>query len=131
MPYKDDTVRLAYNRTYNLTWYEENKDKHKANAKATRKRNRELWLEFKATLKCSKCGFSHPAAIDFHHIDSSTKDGEVNRLSGTGSYKKAYAEVEKCIPLCSNCTVFTTGTKVEHSGSAILCVNFCAAVQYI
>ena len=103
MPYKDDTVRLAYNRTYNLTWYEENKDKHKANAKATRKRNRELWLEFKATLKCSKCGFSHPAAIDFHHIDSSTKDGEVNRLSGTGSYKKAYAEVEKCIPLCSNC----------------------------
>jgi hypothetical protein len=48
MPYKDDTVRLAYNRTYNLTWYEENKDKHKANAKATRKRNRELWLEFKS-----------------------------------------------------------------------------------
>jgi hypothetical protein len=54
MPYKDDTVRLAYNRTYNLTWYEENKDKHKANAKATRKRNRELWLEFKASLKCCK-----------------------------------------------------------------------------
>jgi hypothetical protein len=54
MPYKDDTVRLAYNRTYNLTWYEENKGKHKANAKATRKRNRELWLEFKATLKCCK-----------------------------------------------------------------------------
>jgi hypothetical protein len=70
---------------------------------STKSVNRELWLEFKATLKCAKCGFSHPAAIDFHHIDSSTKDGEVNRLSGTGSYKKAYAEVEKCIPLCSNC----------------------------
>jgi hypothetical protein len=103
MPYKDDIVRLAYNHTYNLTWYEENKEKHKTNAKAVRKRNRGLWLEFKASLKCAKCGFSHPAAIDFHHIDSGTKDGEVNRLSGTGSYKKAYAEVEKCIPLCSNC----------------------------
>jgi hypothetical protein len=32
-----------------------------------------------------------------------TKEGEVSRLAGVGSYKKAYAEIEKCIPLCSNC----------------------------
>jgi predicted HNH restriction endonuclease len=55
------------------------------------------------TLKCAQCGFSHPGAIDFHHTDSATKEGEVSRLAGVGSYKKAYAEIEKCIPLCSNC----------------------------
>mgnify|MGYP003648289052 FL=1 len=103
MPYKDLIIRAAKNKTYNLTWYEENKERHKANAKATRKRNRDLWNEFKTSLECSKCGFKHPAAIDFHHKDSATKEGEVSRLAGIGSYKKAYAEIEKCIPLCSNC----------------------------
>ena len=95
MPYKDPIIRAAKNKTYNLTWYEENKD--------TRRRNREAWNEYKASLKCAQCGFAHPAAIDFHHTDSSTKEAEVSRLAGVGSYKRAHAEVEKCIPLCSNC----------------------------
>jgi hypothetical protein len=103
MPYKDPIIRAAKNKTYNLTWYEENKERHKANAKDTRRRNREAWNEYKASLKCAQCGFAHPGAIDFHHTDSSTKEAEVSRLAGVGSYKKAYAEVEKCIPLCSNC----------------------------
>jgi predicted HNH restriction endonuclease len=103
MPYKDPIIRAAKSKTYNLTWYEENKERHKANAKDTRKRNRDLWNEYKASLKCAQCGFSHPGAIDFHHTDSATKEGEVSRLAGVGSYKKAYAEIEKCIPLCSNC----------------------------
>jgi predicted HNH restriction endonuclease len=55
------------------------------------------------SLECSKCGFKHPAAIDFHHLDPSEKEGEVNKLAGSGCFKKAYAEIEKCIPLCSNC----------------------------
>jgi hypothetical protein len=103
MPYKDPIIRAAKNKTYNLTWYEENKERHKANAKDTRRRNREAWNEYKASLKCAQCGFAHPGAIDFHHTDSSTKEAEVSRLAGVGSYKRAYAEVEKCIPLCSNC----------------------------
>ena len=78
MPYKDPIIRAAKNKTYNLTWYEENKERHKANAKDTRRRNREAWNEY-------------------------TKEAEVSRLAGVGSYKRAYAEVEKCIPLCSNC----------------------------
>ena len=103
MPFKDHIVRAAKSKTYNLTWYQENKERHKANAKVTRKRNRDLWNNFKLSLECSKCGFKHPAAIDFHHLDPSEKEGEVNKLAGSGCFKKAYAEIEKCIPLCSNC----------------------------
>jgi predicted HNH restriction endonuclease len=103
MSYKDPIIRAAKHKTYNLTWYQENKENHKANAKATRKRNRDLWNEYKSSLECSKCGFKHPAAIDFHHLDPSEKEGEVNKLAGSGCFKKAYAEIKKCIPLCSNC----------------------------
>jgi hypothetical protein len=54
MPYKDPIIRAAKHKTYNLTWYEENKERHKANAKATRKRNRDLWNEFKSIFRMLK-----------------------------------------------------------------------------
>ena len=103
MPYKDPEKRRAQNKMYGASWYERNKERHKATAAINRKIARDKWNEFKAGLACEVCGFSHPAAIDFHHMDPVSKNGEINRLSGVGSYKRAYEEIEKCIPLCSNC----------------------------
>ena len=54
-------------------------------------------------LKCTKCGFDHHAALDFHHEDPTEKEYNVNRLVSDGRFKKAYAEIEKCIVLCANC----------------------------
>lgn len=54
--------------------------------------------------KCSKCGEDHPACLDFHHIDRSTK---LHNLSTIHAYSKSVAnvkiEMNKCIILCSNC----------------------------
>lgn len=63
--------------------------------------------------KCSYCGFnSHVAAIDMHHIADGKTDTVSNLVTrvaassmsalGTNAYN-LIIEVNKCIPLCSNC----------------------------
>lgn len=58
--------------------------------------------EFKATLSCSRCGFSHPAAMQFHH--NGDKELGVSRMV-TRRYnrEKILAEIAKCEVLCANC----------------------------
>ncbi len=102
MPYADPEIRKAKSREYNKRWYEKNHKQHKASVEKNRTRYKQQWLEFKASLSCSHCGFSHPAAIDFHHVDRTDKRS-VNKLAGNNAYKAAYEEIKKCIPLCANC----------------------------
>ena len=102
MPYKDNEKQKEYNKKYGAEWYHRNREKTLAR---TRKRNQEKkqeWREFKAGLSCFFCGFSHPAVIDFHHKDSKGET-KVSHYVQQGQWKRAYAEVKKCIPLCSNC----------------------------
>jgi DNA-binding CsgD family transcriptional regulator len=54
--------------------------------------------------KCSKCGYNKcMQAIDFHHVDPSKKEGLINNILRTSSFKKAEEEAKKCILLCANC----------------------------
>jgi hypothetical protein len=69
--------------------------KHKRNKRAE-------WQEFKATFACTVCGFSHPAVLDFHHIDR-TNHRSINKLAKDGKYAQAKEEIKKCIVLCANC----------------------------
>lgn len=39
--------------------------------------------------------------IDFHHVITEGKK-DVNRLIACGLLKQAMAEIQKCIPICSN-----------------------------
>jgi hypothetical protein len=103
MPYKDASVRKAKQAESSRKYYLANKKKAIAANNAYRRQKREDWQIFKGTLKCSKCGYSHPAALDFHHTDPGTKEGNVYRYASSGQYKKAFEEVEKCIVLCANC----------------------------
>jgi hypothetical protein len=103
MPYKDQEIRKAYHKERSHEHYEANKEKIKQRNAATRKKRREEWQEYKATLSCTKCGFNHPAALDFHHEDPSTKTGNVYSFAAGGQYKKAREEIKKCIVLCANC----------------------------
>ena len=53
---------------------------------------------------CFFCGFQHEAVIEFHHPDGSeTYDSKVSNFVQAGQWKRAYKEVEKCLPLCCNC----------------------------
>lgn len=102
MPYKDAEVKRKKHAQYSRNHYLKNREYIIAKAVERRKTVRQKWQEFKATLKCSKCGFSHPAALDFHHVDR-TNHRSVFKLAKDGSYKAAMEEVKKCIVYCANC----------------------------
>ena len=103
MPFKYPKQHKDYQKKYQTSWYQRNKKLHAERCKQRRKVRRAEWAAFKATLSCSICGFSHPAAIDFHHTDPSKKEREVNYFSKNNSLEKARSEIEKCVTLCSNC----------------------------
>lgn len=54
--------------------------------------------------KCSRCGWDkHPAALQFHHTDPSSKEFNLSAntlLREKGNYE---GELAKCILLCANC----------------------------
>lgn len=51
-----------------------------------------------------KCGESRGHLLDYHHLDPSTKENTIARLtSNTSSVQKIEEEIGKCIVLCANC----------------------------
>lgn len=52
--------------------------------------------------KCCICGYNKcDQALDFHHVDQSTKEFSIS--SRIRSFSKILEEVDKCILVCSNC----------------------------
>ena len=104
MPYKDpkDPRKKEAQKRGSAKHYATNKEKVLVVNAKHRKNKRTEWQAFKATLACTQCGFNHPAALDFHHIDR-TNHQSVNRLAGDGKYAQAKEEIKKCIALCANC----------------------------
>ncbi len=94
-------------RLYRKEWYERNKisEREKARERQTirRKEFKEWFKDLKKTLKCLNCGFSHPAALDFHHKDPQKKDFNLGAIGCTVSKKRILDEIEKCVILCANC----------------------------
>lgn len=71
--------------------------------------------------RCSGCGYDeHLLALDFDHVDPSTKAGNV---SGIESFAPAYVEAQKCRLLCSNCHRLTITTPEMDRMSARLRVR--------
>jgi hypothetical protein len=102
MPYKDANVKKLKHAEYSRDYYIKNGDKVRKRASELKREKRKEWAKFKSTIKCTNCGFSHSAAIDFHHVDR-TNHKSVNALAQQGKYKEAIEEIKKCIPLCANC----------------------------
>ena len=104
MPHKDAEKRKEYSKKYGAEWYKRNREKTIARSAARRKEKRKEWREFKAQQECLFCGVQHEAVIEFHHPDGSDSyDTKVSNFVKAGQWKRAYKEVEKCVPLCSNC----------------------------
>lgn len=84
--------------------YEGNKQATLDRNNRNKKKNKEWYDEYKSTLQCSKCDESHPACLDFHHINGEDKKIEIAAFSGQ-TYSKQYMlnEIKKCIVLCANC----------------------------
>ena len=106
-PRKRDTSN--WYQKYGKAHYEKNKAAYIARADARKKQGREEFAAFKATLSCTKCGESHPATLDFHHVVRKPENRKVHRLIANGQYEAAMKEIqEKCVVLCSNCH------RIEH-----------------
>lgn len=84
--------------------YEKNKDSYR---QSNNRRMQKLWdwlFSYKSTLKCERCGFSHPVALDFHHRNGEEKTDTIAQLlADTKNKEKVLEEIAKCDVLCANC----------------------------
>lgn len=85
--------------------YKNNKEKYQRNQLSIT----EWFLKYKNNLKCERCGFSHPAALDFHHKDPTTKKFSIGQLKGVKNKDIIMEEIKKCEVICSNCH------RIEHA----------------
>ena len=59
--------------------------------------------ETKASACCVECGFKHPAAIEFDHIDPATKEYTISHMVFNGfTMTQVLSEYEKTQPMCKN-----------------------------
>ena len=94
-------------RAYRRKWYEENKSVEQEKAKVRqanrRKEFKEWYKNYKKNLKCERCGFMHPAALDFHHKDPKEKRFTIGAEIVNCSKQELLEEIQKCEVICSNC----------------------------
>ena len=103
MPYKDPEKRKLKHREYSRKHYEANKGAVIEKTKKRKQTVRKQWIELKESVKCISCGFAHPAAIDFHHVNPSPSDRKIFALLRCNNFSAAIEEIKKCVPLCANC----------------------------
>jgi uncharacterized Zn finger protein len=89
-------------KIYRHKHYRENKERLREEITTRKNYIKEWFREYKKTLSCSQCGFSHPAALDFHHTRD--KENLVSMMASCGhSKQRILDEVAKCEILCANC----------------------------
>ena len=103
----------AFNKLYKVT--PKGREVHRENSRRRWKKYREragswhrmyrLNRKWKAVEafgnKCQDCKQTYPMEVyDFHHLDPSQKEGNLNMMKSQKSYE---AEIKKCILLCANC----------------------------
>lgn len=79
---------------------------HECSVCRCRKRRMQLKNEFRTRLgnKCLLCGYNKcQDALDFHHLDPSTKKFTLSSNYSVVSRKELEEEFKKCILICSNC----------------------------
>lgn len=83
-------------------FYRENKERLLEYQNKRYQESLATFLEWKATLKCSKCDESDTACMEFHHSDPKTKENNVVRMVSR-SFKSVIKELKKCVVVCANC----------------------------
>ncbi len=107
---RSEEERIRVN-TQNRESYERNKEKYQKRTGVRNAKYKLKALRAHGHVSCQRCGFPHPAALEFHHRDPSTK--EFNIATAVVAPKKypweaILKELEKCDVICSNCH------KIEH-----------------
>lgn len=62
------------------------------------------WLtRVKQSAGCSVCGHDDPKALEFHHVNPCEKRFGISGGSVARRRESVYAEMQKCVLVCSNC----------------------------
>lgn len=93
---------ISCQKIYRKSHYEKNREKYIIKAYKWRLEFQKWWKDYKLQFSCSLCDEKHPSCIEFHHYKKN-KDNDVSFLIKFGNKKRVLKEIEKCIPLCSNC----------------------------
>lgn len=81
---------------------EKRKKRQKIKRDISTEQAKDLILE-KKKAGCSNCGYNrYTGALEFHHIDPSTKSFAVGKGAGK-NLNEILEELSKCVLLCSNC----------------------------
>lgn len=100
IPYADRNKQLECQRRH----YRRHAEREKERSRKRRKALREWYSSYKSKISCVRCGETHSAAIGFHHIEPKSKVAGISDMVKRGFSKaKIIEEIDKCIPLCSNC----------------------------
>ena len=71
---------------------------------------------YKLEVGCESCGFNaHPAALEFDHLDPSTKKYSIGSQLMSMSWKAIHEEIAKCRVLCANCHQIHTHESNHYS----------------
>jgi hypothetical protein len=71
---------------------------------AERRRRVKRILVDEAGGRCVECGYgTYAGALEFHHVDPSTKSFALSHEGVTRSIERARKEARKCVLLCANC----------------------------
>ncbi len=109
MPWKDKSRYKSeeyreYMRDYQRDWHQKNKAKRVARVYERKDRLWAFYNQLKETLQCNRCGESHPAALQFHHLDPQQKEFNLSEAVRRGfSVETIQREIAKCVVLCANC----------------------------
>jgi len=90
------------NKAYLKQHYANNRDYYRGKAAKYRGLFRTKIAEYKAAKGCDRCEEDHPSCLEFHHANG-RKEGNVSRMIDRGSQATVWAEIKKCVVLCSNC----------------------------
>ena len=85
-----------------LNNYYSNKEKWNETTKKNKTLQRQRINDYKDSLECLKCKEKRNWLLDFHHPDPSKKEFQISQGERYG-WEKIKKEIDKCIPLCSNC----------------------------
>ncbi|MBV9258860.1 MAG: hypothetical protein JO215_12670 [Ktedonobacteraceae bacterium] len=104
-PFKDPERRREYHKKYHKEiWYPQHRQDRLDRSREKKRKIQEWYREYKKTLRCADCGQSHPATLEFHHLDPAQKDFHVSQiLHETTSLRRLQEEIAKCVVLCANC----------------------------
>lgn len=92
-------------------WYQNNKARHIENIVRNTADFSSTVMEWKKQQQCFLCNENYTACLEFHHLESETKEAIISNLMRCNSWTRLVDELNKCIILCANCH-----RKVHHGG---------------